>query len=216
MSSLQSYPGKGKDAGKTFYRIQPYLPDGRRVTIRLGSGQKQAAKSFKAIRDLIDSQKASCDLTPETKGWIENTAKEQLCLTLIKCGLIDQLPQRLSGESDAMQITISRIADEYITTRGAGQAAASITLYHKTKRNLIDCFGDIGIRSMKTKHGREFWRWLLEEGSSKVEEGEVKGLGINTAKQRLRFARAFFELAVEDEIISKNPFKARGLSLIHI
>ncbi len=65
---------------------------------------------------------------------------------------------------------------------------------------------------MKVQHGREFWRWLIEEGNSKVENGEVKGLGVNTAKQRLRFARAFFELAVEDELISKNPFKGRGLT----
>ena len=55
---LRQVTGKGKDTGKTFYRIQPYLPDGRRITLRLGSGQKQAAKAFKAIRDLIDSKKA--------------------------------------------------------------------------------------------------------------------------------------------------------------
>ncbi len=212
MCSLQSYSGKGKDAGKTFYRLQPYLPDGRRVTIRLGSGQKQAARAFKAICDLIDSQKANCEPAPETKGWIKNTIKESLCSTLIQYGLVEQLPERLSGVIDADKVTISQIADEYIATRGAGQASGSIALYRKSKRNLIDCFGDIDINGMKIKDGREFWRWLLEEGNSKVEEGEVKGLGINTAKQRLRFARAFFELAVEDEIISKNPFKARGLT----
>ena len=165
MASLQSYPGRGKDAGKTYYRIQPYLPDERRVTIRLGSGQKQAAKAFKAIRDLIDSAKASCEPTPETKGWIENTIQEELCSKLIKCGLIEQMPERLSGEQDANKFTISQISDEYISTRGAGQSSASVTLYKKTKRNLIDCFGDIDIRTMKVQHGREFWRWLIEEGN---------------------------------------------------
>ncbi len=37
------------------------------------------------------------------------------------------------------------------------------------------------------------------------------GLGTNTAKQRLRYARAFFEQAVEDELLRKNPFNAKGL-----
>ena len=214
MSGLQSYPGKGKDEGKTFYRTQPYLPDGRRVTFRFGSGQKQAERSHKAIRDLIDSAKAEVDPTPATKSWIEKTATEQLCKTLVECGLIEELPKRLSGEASANEVRIGQLAEEYIKTRGAGQAAGSITLYKKTKRNLIDCFGDIDISSMQVKDGREFWRWLMEEGNSKVdaEAGEIKGLSSNTAKQRLRFARAFFEQAIEDGVIEKNPFKGRGLT----
>ena len=156
---LRQVTGKGKDTGKTFYRIQPYLPDGRRITLRLGSGQKQAAKAFKAIRDLIDSRKASCEPSPETKGWIENTVQEQLCLKLLKCGLIEHLPERLSGDCNTTQVTISQITDEYIATRGAGQAAASLTLYRKTKWNLIDCFGDIDIRGGQ-KRGRSSYSRL--------------------------------------------------------
>ena len=211
MASLQKYQGRGKDANKTFFRTQPYLPDGRRVTIRLGSGQKQAEAAFKAIGDLIDSAKANVEPTPETKGWVEHTVKEPLCLTLIQCGLLEELPARLSGESLGGEILISQIADEYIATRGAGQSANTIAIYHKAKGNLIACFGDVDIRTLTARDGREFWRWLLEEGSKKVKKDETKGLGTNTAKQRLRFARAFFQHAIEDETIDRNPFKASGL-----
>ena len=129
-------------------------------------------------------------------------------------GLIEELPERLTGEADSRIVTISAIADQFIRTRGAGKAAASITIYRKAKQNLIDCFGDVDICTLKVKDGREFWRWLIEEGNSKVDKsaGEVKGLMPNTAKQRLRDALAFFAMAIEDELITKNPFKAQGLS----
>ena len=71
MARLQKYNGKGKDEGKAFYRIQPYLPCGRRVTIRLGTGQKRAEKAVKAIEDLIESSKENVDLNASTKAWIE-------------------------------------------------------------------------------------------------------------------------------------------------
>jgi integrase len=212
MTSLQSYPGKGKDAGKTFFRIQPYLPDGRRVTIRLGTGEKQASRASKAIADLIDSAKADVEPNAKTKAWIEKTVSLQLCETLITCGLVQELPERLSGAADSRKVLISQISDQYIKTRGAGQSAETITIYRKSKKNLISCFGDVDIRAVKAKDGREFWRWLIEEGNAKVKKGEVKGLSSNTAKQRLRFARAFFQQAIEDDIIEKNPFKVSGLT----
>ena len=54
------------------------------------------------------------------------------------------------------------------------------------------------------RQGREFWRWLLED----------EKLAENTAKQRLRFARTFWDQALEDGLVSINPFKARGLSVV--
>ena len=145
MASLQKYQGRGKDANKTFFRTQPYLPDGRRVTIRLGSGQKQAEAAFKAIGDLIDSAKANVEPTPETKGWVEHTVKEPLCLTLIQCGLLEELPARLSGESLGGEILISQIADEYIAMRAdhdVEEAASQTVSKHSiTLQNLVEALG---------------------------------------------------------------------------
>ena len=88
MARLQKYNGKGKDVGKTFYRLQPYLPDGKRVTIRLGTGQKRAEKAVKAIEDLIESAKENVDLNASTKAWVEQ-ADAKLLASLHGFGLID-------------------------------------------------------------------------------------------------------------------------------
>ncbi len=76
-------------------------------------------------------------------------------------------------------------------------------IYKKGRKNLLKCFGDVDITKLTKRDGREFWRWLLKD----------EDYAENTAKHRLRLARAIFELAIEDELISSNPFKARGLSV---
>ena len=200
-ASLQAYSGKGKSANKTYYRIQPYLPSGRRVTIRLGTGKKQATAANKAIDDLIDSSTAGVEPSASTKQWLEEVAMEPLCKSLLRHKIIGQMPLRF--DVDERFTTISMLADEYIRTRCAGLDEETVVIYNKARKNLIACFGDVDITKLTKRDGREFWRWLLKE--SKYAE--------NTAKHRLRLARAIFELGIEDELIAINPFKARGLSV---
>ena len=200
-ASLQAYSGKGKSANKTYYRIQPYLPCGKRVTIRLGSGKKQATAANKAIDDVIDSVAATVEPSANTKQWLEEVATEPVCKTLVGHGIISELP--LQFQVDERFTTISMLADEYIRTRCAGLDEETVVIYNKARKNLIACFGDVDITKLTKRDGREFWRWLLKEAD----------YAENTAKHRLRLARAIFELGIEDELIAANPFKARGLSV---
>ena len=89
--------------------------------------------------------------------------------------------------------------DDYIRTRLVGKNESTRVLYEKGRRNLVDYFGDVDINSLSMRDGREFWRWLIED----------EELAENTAKQRLRFARSFFDMAMEDKLIAINPFGAR-------
>jgi len=107
-ASLQAYSGKGKSANKTYYRIQPYLPCGKRVTIRLGSNTKQ---------------------------WLEEVATEPVCKTLVGHGIISELP--LQFQVDERFTTISMLADEYIRTRCAGLDEETVVIYNKARKNLL-------------------------------------------------------------------------------
>ena len=199
MASLQSYSGKGNASRKVYYRIQPYL-NGNRITLRLGTGKKRAIAAAQVIGDLIDSLNAGVEPSASSKQWLEETASKSICASLSKQGVISRLPDRFRGKSVS---SISTLADEYVRSRCAGLESSTVVIHKKAKRNLIACFGDVDITTLKPKDGREFWRWLQED----------EGLAENTAKQRLRYARAFFEMGIEDELIASNPFKARGLSV---
>ena len=166
----------------------------------------QASQKVRAaIEDLVDSQKADEEPNSRTKSWLRNTATKSLCRSLLNYGLISALPTRFT---ESQLNSISVLADEFISTRSVDQKPSTVILYRKAKRDLLACFGDIDIRELSKKHGREFFVWLRAEGGVKG-----TGLGENTAKQRLRYAGAFLELAIEDGLVRSNPFKCRGLSV---
>lgn len=204
---MQSYKGKGPNKFKTFWRIQPRLADGSRATFRLGSGKKRAETIAGHIYELIESASAGDRPKPSTRAWLsgkaDRPATEKLCNQLLALGLIEELPIRFA-QPETTKTTIAILTDDFINTRLANGSEETKTLYKKGKRNLVDCFGDVDISTLKMRQGREFWRWLLED----------QGLAENTAKQRLRFARSFWDQALEDGLVTINPFKARGLSVV--
>ena len=171
------------------------------MTIRLGTGKKQATVALNAIDDLIDSAVANVEPSAATKQWLEKVAAEAVCKSLVRFKVIGEMPFRF--QVTERFTTISMLSDEYIRTRCAGLDEETAVIYRKGRKNLIECFGDIDITKLTKRDGREFWRWLLKD----QEYAE------NTAKHRLRLARAIFELGIEDELITTNPFKARGLSV---
>ena len=166
-----------------------------------GTGKKQATAARNAIDDLIDSVEAKVDPSANTKYWLEEVANEAVCKSLVGFNIISEMPLRF--QVSERFTTISMLADEYIRTRCAGLDDETVVIYKKGRKNLLKCFGDVDITKLTKRDGREFWRWLLKE----------EDYAENTAKHRLRLARAIFELAIEDELISMNPFKARGLSV---
>ena len=198
MARLQKYNGKGKDEGKAFYRIQPYLPCGRRVTIRLGTGQKRAEKAVKAIEDLIESSKENVDLNASTKAWVE-AADAKLLSSLHDFGLINA-----ESIAKSESWTLEKLTANYIRLRGTSKARRTIEAWERSRDNLFGKFGkDCKIAALSRQDGREFFRWLIDDC----------GYSPNTAKQRLRYARSFFEHATEDQLIEFNPFKIRDLSV---
>jgi hypothetical protein len=105
MAKVQRYQGRGKATGKYYYRIQPYLPNGHRVTIRFGAGKKQAERGAAAIMDLIDSVKADVEPAAPTKQWIETIADEMICFKLLELQLIDSLPKKFQTlDDDGMSV----------------------------------------------------------------------------------------------------------------
>ena len=152
MARLQKYIGKGKDDGKTFFRLQPYLPNGKRVTIRLGTGQKRAEKAVKAIEDLIESSKENVDLNASTKAWVE-AADAKLLSSLHDFGLINA-----ESIAKSESWTLEKLTANYIRLRGTSKARRTIEAWERLKRGndlAIICFGN-SARTARSRlyHGR--------------------------------------------------------------
>ena len=198
MSGIQQY--RTKKQNKIHYRKQAYLPCGKRATFYFGSGRKKAEAASRAINDLIDSKNAGVCPDATTTAWLEKTAAKALCDKLLKYGLMDSSPTRFDEKQD---LTISGLVQTYKNSQGAGKEKRTIAVYERSEKNLIQCFGDVVIEKLDKQDGRNFFRWLIE----------TKNYSPNTAKQRLRYARSFFELAVEDGLIENNPFKSKQLTV---
>ena len=199
MASLQKYNGTNKNKNKTYYRIQPVLPNGKRTTIHLGTGLKAAEVACKAIGDLIDSNIAGVAPSAKTKSWIEQKAKKKTCELLAKHGLIDIVPKR---HEMSQVITVEIACDKYISEFSAGKSPRTVTTYRQAKQVAIEYFGELSIEQIGPSEARLFWAWMIT----------TRNLAQNTAKVRLRNLRTIFDLAIESEVITKNPFKAKGLT----
>lgn len=167
--------------------------DRRKIT--LGRIGKADVDCFVANLNLLIDHNKNHGKPPETlRSWLSELSdihKRQIA----ELGLL--------GKSSTY--SISELHGDFEKYRLKTSAPSTKVEYLKGKRNLIDKFGDVPIDSIGVRDAREFYHWLLDKGG--------EGLSENTAKQRLRYARTMFAMAVEDEKISKNPFKARGLSV---
>ena len=164
--------------------------------LTLGAINKEDADHFGANLNLLISYKKNFgSVPPNVERWVDS-----LSLThqrqLKSLGLVDNL-------TPTGGYLISHLCKDFTKYRLSDKSASTITEYEKGRRNLIDCFGDVSIDSIDIKNGREFFYWLRND----------QNLADNTAKQRLRYARTIFDMAVEDRRLSYNPFKARGLSV---
>ena len=142
---------------------------------------------------------ANVEVSAKTKSWLEDTASETICALLLDKGLIEKMPARHRGDK---AITIGAVCDRFINEFSAGKAPRTVTTYNQAKSVAVEYFADKPIEVIGPTEAREFWSWMITD----------RGLAENTAKVRLRNLRTAFELAIESEQATKNPFKAKGLS----
>ena len=131
---LQSYKGKGNNAKKTYYKLQPYLPNGKRISIRLGAlSQKAARETVDHVRHLIEAKKHGVSVRESTQSWLR-TANPELIRRLCKYGLAAEMSdptieewfkssrQALSQKTESTTQRKYRDAEKYLTEYFGAQA----------------------------------------------------------------------------------------------
>jgi integrase len=198
MASLQKMPSKRKAVGGRgakpdyLWRKQMTLLDGRRVTVRLGAMSTKAAEEISNhIDHLLACKRHNTQLSEATKAWLQS-ADEKIVDKLHSYGLCGRVHNP----------TIQKFVADFMERKKASTTAGTYFLCKQVEKQLNDYFPtDTRVSDVTVADAKQHWHWMITKA----------GIGENTAKRRLGRVREIFTDAVEQGVITSNPFILRSL-----
>jgi integrase len=185
---------------------------GERVTLSLPDLTEWQANKWKEyVQSIATSIDFDRPLDKKTIEWISTLSREQR-KKLSDKGLIDPDPGQADLKKDPKEVLLKDYLEEYFSARKSDVKKATWIFYQHTRKRLVEFFKDSTVRSITPKDGRDFRKWLesTNKRNKPTEDGESKGLAINTVKRRTGLCRQIFAQAIKDGILDRNPFE--GLS----
>ena len=169
----------------------------------------QAGKWKEFVEAIVNSISFDRPLEKKTIEWLASLTPEQR-KKLSDKGLID--PDK---EEQSKEIRLKDYLEEYFSTRRSDVKASTWIFYQHTRKRLEEYFGDRSIQSITAMEAKQFRKWLEDSNKrDKPKEGEEKkALAINTIKRRTGLCRQVFKQAIEDGLISRNPFSGMSTSV---
>lgn len=198
MSLQRSESKRGKASGrgasaKWIYRKQLRLPGGKRPTIYLGAlSVKEADEINGHIDKLVSAKKHGTAIEPATIAWLRVADKK----------LVETLASHELCESSKDTLVVDFVTN-YIESRKSDWADNTVTNFRQLEKLIRIRFDGRSMLSITRKDAIEFYNWMRT----------TRGLGENTARRKLGRSREMFLEAVEQGIISENPFKTRKLKV---
>jgi len=118
-----------------------------------------------------------------------------------------QLRDRPTLRNPARVPTLSEFLDVYVQSRKAELAPGSIELHQQTARYLKGFFGETRrIDQIARYDAREFKTALAKASLNFVNKRKHPSMSPRTVDQHIRNARTMFNRAVDDDLITYNPF----------
>ncbi len=184
--------GRGANA-KFLYRKQLRLPDGKRPTIQLGTlSVKEADEINSHIDKLVAAKRHGTAIEPATVAWLR-AANKKLVNKLVALGLCE-------ASNDPL---VTEFVKNYIDSRKSDWAGNTVINFRQLEKLIIERFAGKRMREINRKDAIDFYNWMRT----------TKKLGENTARRKLGRSREMFLEALEQGIISENPFKTRKLKV---
>ncbi len=174
----------GKDPGGR-KRILFVAPDGRRKTIRLGKLSIRAAEGVKyRVEHLLSSKIAGHAVEADTAQWVASL-EPTLAEKLAAAGLIPRPEIATLGE----------FINSYINGRNDAKSG-TIDHLRRVRTDLVNFFGaDKPMGEVTVGDADNFRRDLIG-----------RGLASNTVRRRCGRAKQFWNVAIDHELITRNPF----------
>ncbi len=176
--------------GGHFYRKQVAIGS-KRTTIRLGRlSVKNAEEVSRHIDALVETKKYNTTIPAATSHW----------LTFADSGLVEKLA-RMGLCAPMANPTVAEFVERFITIKNVKPRTE--IQYQLAKGHLVEYFGESRrLKSVTATDADDFYQDLLK-----------KDYSINTVNRRAGRVREFFNEALEQGLILKNPFKKRTISV---
>lgn len=166
--------------------IQFYDASGRRRTLRIGKIPKKTAESVRGhVERLVQAQITGHAVDDVTAFWVSKL-ESKMTGKLAKAGLI--------AEREAS--TLGKLVDEFINLQLNDVKPRTMAKYRGVRKHLIDHFGEnLSIKSMTAGDAKGFRAYLIGKGKAE-----------NTVRKICGVSKTFLNLAIDKELIAKNPF----------
>lgn len=172
----------------------------------LSEAQANRWKLFvQAIADSIDFERP---LDRKTLEWLASLTPDQR-KKLSDKGLIE------ADNPVSKEIPLSEYLTAYFESHKSELKKASWISYQHTRKRLDEFFKGRTLPSITAMDAKAFRQWLETSNKrDKPKDGEkAKPLAINTIKRRTGLCRQIFKQAIEDGLISRNPFVGMSTSV---
>jgi integrase len=176
----------------------------RRRTLSLGRvGDRQARRIADKIEQLNACRRAGLQVDGELTNWLANLPTTMLD----KLSNVELIPPREDTEKPKAA-TLRRFIEEYEASRTDVKPKTK-EQFQQARDNLIEFFGhDKPLEEITVAAAKRYKIWLSTE--KKVTRTK-KRLSPNTVARRIGLAKQFFASAVDDRLITENPFNKKSV-----
>jgi len=182
--------GNDKNGAK---RILFKAPDGKRKTVRLGKMTMRQATAFKVKLEQLVGKSITGAVDDEVSRWLKDL-DSVMYGRLVAVGLAAPRVADVAAADAAAVVRLGSFLDGYIAGR-TDVKPRSITNLRAARNKLVEFFGEgRALGSVTTSDAKRWIIWLKENYATA------------TVGRAIKFAKQFFQEAVDDEVLGKTPF----------
>ena len=176
---------------------EPESPTGKRAKIFCGGLDKKQVQQVQLhVEHLISAKRSGTAIPNNTANWLGD----------LKGPLRKRLEslQLITPEKAPLQITVVAYMEQVIANL-TDKKRNTIRIYERSLYFVEQFFADTMLTAVTSAQAKQFKAFLL----SPVRKDGGKTLGENTARKMFCKLKTVFNVAIEEELITKNPLKIK-------
>lgn len=179
-----------------------------RKTLRLGKCSFRTAEKHKQVIETVLACRSADQIVESEISSYLGKLPNELRKRYENCGLVGH-----RGTTSTKPATLADFIGTYFESRGQHNKSSTRTFWSHTGKRLVEYFGSSRtLASITPADARTFHIWLGKKSNKRDKPKDEKGntieagLSPNTVRRRIGLCRQIFNQAVQDGLITLNPF----------